>query len=687
MPAETSIVRVDRPFTGGLRDAPSNQRQAAALRDGLYPLGTLVERGGWDSYAYTSSGGGNPSAVWEEVLTASGQTDPDVYVATAAALRLVTSFGRQGDVNVDNLLPLSGPGPGIHFMPGLFNGELLALPQDGETPIICTAGKLDDGEGSTSGFLTSAQVSLTDSTGGLVVSAGSGQFSSNDVGRYIWLEGLHGYRRIAQYVSGGKVVVDAVWDASVASTSGRVRAAGNLGLHTLVTDLGSTSRVGSGTTITGSNTRWNSSAVPGSGRPGYAGAYQLYQGTDIIEPVGVDYGTPLRINSISSDTSLETADAAAEFASSGAVQYVIGRPLVGKVAAVHEGRLYAAGVKWAPRRLQLSPALWNGRTSKNGEFSYEVEIGRATIVASIDVGGSGASGAITGLLSLPSGNLAILCDSEVYILWGQYPAASVRKIKDYGNFDGLSCVTVDDGAWMAGPQGVFEFAGNEPRSITEGHIDATWRRLMAEGGATACLGVIHDHLFVKVTTDLSDTTLVWHRPSRTWCGEWTLPDSIRAFYSSRRPGGPDRLLMAYDDPEVADLSTTIVDEDTPVEVTTNRGSLLARTPFDVAGSLSVEREVKYAKVEHQVVGSGATIEITTGPDGSNEQGSMGPTTGEEIASATFYPVTEVGDTTPSTLGQRTRRFDLTLERVGGNPTVTAVHELELLVKEYRHRDG
>lgn len=687
MPAETRILRIDRPFIGGLRDDPREIRHAARLVDGIYPLEILVERGGWTSYGEVVSGGDGrrPVAALEEIVYASGETDPDMMVAGDYLIYLCTSPSRVGVV--DTSLMMASTSSGLRFMRGLFNGEVLILPQDGETPIMCSATELDLGEGTAavSGAITGVSVALSDALAGRGVTAASDSFSPNDVGKYITIEGLHGSRRITKYVSGGKVAVDEPWDAETSGDVGRVDPVGRLGLHTEVTRLGRAQRIGAGTTITGTGTRWATTGVGQNGTPQQTSAGgDLPHSTDVIAPVGVDYSQPLRIYEVASDTSITLQNNAAQFDASDYVDYVIGRPLVGKVACVHEGRLYTAGVAWAPRRLQISPPLWNGRTSKNGEFSYEVDIAKAMMTAYQDVPSPFAAGEITGLLSLPSGNLAILSTIDVFIAWGQYPAISFRKQADVGNFSGDSCIAVDEGAWFAGPEGVFEFVGNQPRSITEGHIDSRWRRLMNEGGVSVALGFIHDHLFVAVHTDASDVTYVYDRRTRTWPGEWSLPTTITNFYASRTPGNRDRLLMTHNSTAIGDLSTTILDHETDVEETDNLGALSATLPVDVAGALSQEREVKYAKVEYQAVGG--TLEVSTGPDATGPQETLPATTGDEIGHQTLYPISDVADTTPSTLGVRTRRWDMTVDRVGGTPSKVAVHEIELLVKEYRRRD-
>lgn len=693
MAAQTKIVRIDRPGIGGLKDDPRGPRDALELVDGIYPLGVLTERGGWGAYGASSPLSGEyPTAVLEEIVTASNRTESDIYVATASLLGLATSSLRKGIIPTTFAIPGFAQ-PGIHFMRGLFNGEVLALPQDGESPIFCSAGATADGDQA----LATPSIDITDSYKGRSAS-GSSDFSSGDVGKYVFLDGAHGCRRIVSYVSAGKVVVDVAWDASWTSgggsESGRVSAVGVLGLHTEVTRVGTVSHTSGNATITGTGTKWNTAALAGQGRPLYFGGYPAGAGTDVIAPLGVDYGTAVKIESIASDTSITTSAICPAFHATDNVDYVIGRPLVGKVACVHEGRLYTAGVRWAPRRLQISPPLWDGRTSQNGEFSYQVDIGKAMMTAYEEVPSPSAAGAITGLMSLPSGNLAVLCDTEVYIGWGQYPAVSFRKQADYGCFEGRSCLAVDEGAWAAGREGVFEFNGNAPRMIS-GDIDRTWQKLVNEGGSAGpiecTLGMVQDHLFVALQTALSQTWFVWDRRSRTWCGTWSLPFNANYLYPSRVPGARDRLLMAHPDVEnegVSDLCTTITDHLTDVETTENAGSLRMVTAVDIAGDLSQEREVKYAKVTYEVTGSGdPVLEVTPGPDEATPpaDGILPATTAGELGEHTLYPVSTVGDT-GTTLGERVRRFDLTIEHTGDAADNVALHELELAVKEYRLRD-
>lgn len=687
--ATTKLVRVPAPFTGGLKDKPEGPRDAAVLEDALMPLGIACERGG-----FAATGQAVASSlcrdVWEDVIGAGvalgTEAVSDLMFAGTTTVTIATSVARAQNLYLFPDWDCDANDQGFRIMRGTFNGEVLIFPLDGLSPVMCFAGHLTR--------TTATAKNLTTTKGSTITTAGAGTFASTDVGAYLHIGPAHGCRRIVGYVSDTTIVVDVPWDFTLAAEEGAIMPMGLLNLFAKVASSGKASKNGTATTVNGSSTSWDS-FPQGEVAVHAAGAIRGY--TDYIEPLGVDYGTPLPVKAVAGGGSPITVGGTTppDWSGATAIDYIIGRHIPARMGVVHRDTLYLAGYRPYPGRLFIAPPAWDGRTPKNGEFSYEVEIGRAMMMAFQDVPDPFTTHEITGLLSLPSGNLGILCSDATYVGYGAYPALRIDRTSDRGNLKPESCLTAERGAWMAGPEGVFEFQGqNSPRLIS-GDIDGTWTRL-ADGVDNIALGYFNGMLLCTIGTAAAAPTYVWDIRNRVWSGPWSLGAVYAYCYSNRRAatghafgvdpfGGTPRLLAGRGGTQAYDVSSTVVDHTQDIAVTTNRGAFRARTPFDVTGDISVEREVKMAKVQYELTGTGTPqLTMTPGPNGVNPAKQLVATSGDGPDSDLAFPTTDLSGS-ESTLGTRQHRFDLELEHTQGVATRVAVHELEFEVKEYRHR--
>lgn len=692
MAVVTKLARIDRPFTGGLKDDPTGPRDAAELEDALFPLGIACERGG---YGLTGASVASSSAlrVWEDVIGAGvqGSSEPEADMMFAGTTTVTIATDTDADQNI--LLPSvwdhDANTQGYRLMPGTFNGEVLILPLDGLSPIMTYARNVLR--------TTATALSFTMTAGSNVLTCTSASLAATDVGAFVYIAQGHGCRRIVAFVDTTHVIVDSPWTHTLVAATGSILPVGVLNLFAQVAKGGTASKVGTITTVTGTQTQWT--AFPQGEVDVQAGSAGIM--SDYIAPIGVDYGTPLGVNGVASDTSLTVESVTPPTWGASAVNYVVGRHMPGRVACVHKSRLYVAGFRPSPGRLYVSPPRWDGRTPKNGEFSYEVEIGKAMMMAFVDVPDPFTKHEITGLLSLPSGNLAVLTSSGSFAAWGEYPAMTVQKTSDFANLSPESTLAAEGGAWMAGPEGIFEFRNQNTPSLISGDIDRRWRAVADDSSNPVdniALGYYDGHLlcsaYKRTPTD-TGRTFVWDIRRRVWCGEWSLGEVESYYYSSapRAHGGPfggypqtgpTRLIMGKGGTQAYDLSTAFVDHDTAMTVTTNPGAFVGQTPFDFSGDLSVEREAKYVKVQHQMTGADGEADVIPGPDGTIAATTLTQTTGDTIESTIAFPTTDLGGSA-NTLGQRTNRFDVRIERNAGTITKFAVHEIECEVKEYRRR--
>lgn len=685
--AVTKIARIDRPFIGGLKDEPVRPQDAAVLEDALMPAGVACQRGG-----FTTTGQSVTSSscldVWEDVIGAGvalgSEPISDILFAGTTTVTVATNSSRKQNISISTEWDCDANDQGFRIMRGTFNGEVLIFSKDGLTPVQTWAGNITR---------TASTLTLSVLKGSTIVTCSTASFLSTDVGAYIYIGVAHGCRRIVQFIDTTHVVVDAPWNFDTGAVTGRIMNVGTLNLFAKVASSGKASKNGTIVTVTGSNTTWTD--FPQGEVAVHAPSASTKEIADYIEPIGIDYGTPLPVVSVSATSITVNGTTPPDWSGATAIDYVVGRHIPARMGAVHKSRIYLAGYRPFPGRLYISPPRWDGRTPKNNEFSYEVEIGKAMMMAYVDVPDPFTTHEITGLLSLPSGNLGVLCSDTTFVAYGEYPGISVVKTSDFGNLSPESCLVAENGAWMAGTEGVFEFRGQNTPSLISGDIDKTWRDA-ADGISSIALGYFNGMLLCTIGASNDSPTYVWDIRNRVWSGPWSLGAVYAYCYGNRRTatghafgvdpyGNANRLLAARGGTQAYDVSTTVVDHTQDITVTTNPGTFRARTPKDFCGPLTQDREVKYVKVAHQLTGSaGPLASVTPGPDGTNAAGNLSPTTGAEIGEGFFTPDTGFSGT-ESTLGTRTNRFDVEIERTAGTITKFAVHEIEAEVKEYRHR--
>jgi hypothetical protein len=219
---------------------------------------------------------------------------------------------------------------------------------------------------------------------------------------------------------------------------------GYMNLSTLVTDKGTVSS--SGTTVTGKGTDWQGGldAVDG---------YILY-GVDWI--CGANATTWYGVNTVTDDNTLDVIVGSPGLSDS---NYVVGRPLSGHIACVHAGRLWVAGVAWAPNRLQVTPVAHNLNDVFNGVDSSTTDPDNALIVESVDIPDPNSPGS-SPLVGERPRSTPRSAGPDAYIVYGEWPSIQVTKLgEDIGCVDFRGVTFHDNVFYWAGLEGVLVYAG------------------------------------------------------------------------------------------------------------------------------------------------------------------------------------------------------------------------------------
>lgn len=444
---------------------------------------------------------------------------------------------------------------------------------------------------------------------------------------------------------------------------------GQVNISSLVTNKGLVSS--SGSSATGKGTTWQT----GLDRVDQSS----FNNADWI--VATDSTQRVGISSATSDTGLNLQGTPSPSWSDDA--FVIGRPLVGNVIAAHAGRLWVAGVPWAPNRLQVTPVAHNLSDAFNGVDSPTRDPDNAAIIESVEVPDDASPGYITGLASgNDPGPLLILRDRDAYIAYGEWPSIQITKLgDDIGCLDSRAVTFHDKSFYWAGLEGVFTYTpGGGVRNLTEGRIYREWKASLAGAELDAVVvAVVNRTLFVGV--DTAGGTDFGYMLDLDRGGWSTLTDcrwgqaTPVVFAGQGRDVfatelGTNRVvsLRSATDPTLAGVSNSL------------QGSFLARSGRMLLGQAGDLGRVVDAKVTYRLTGtSSPAFTVKFGTTSLDTAGTVSTTTsGTAHATQRFFP----GSTQ---MGNQVRDVQVEFAESAGTITRLELNEFSWVVRLRRPR--
>lgn len=517
-------VSLPNPFTGGwVTDKTPEELgpdEAVDLQDASWVSGRCGSRNALGLIT-PASGLGSANALSGALLwvTAAGQRR---LVATNATTNTVGYFTSWGEGSATAAAVTAAIPSSLRYDPvATYQDEVILAP-------ALDGGALDRknlrwyGQNTTGLVATGGSVTIT-SGSDVVVGAGSNFTTQARVGCYLQIyfnDFTIGQFRITAIESATIIRVAHKVDFTQGGIGWACAAFGEVGLHTKVTDYGRASTAAS--TVTGTATTY----LTGIDRARSADMIGLKKvGATLSTERNYVSGNP------ASDTTLTLNNApGAAWASN---EHVVARPLVGGIIAVHSGRLWAAGVPWAPRRVQVTPPVYGLGNAFNGVDSSTDNFMAAVVAESFEVPSADAPGSIVGLASLPEpGPLWIGATDACYIAYGEWPSVSVTKLGvDIGCLSRASYAARRDGVAWAGADGIFMYRpGGGVDDLTDGRMNRQWRKTIRDltnaGGIAppVLVAMIDGYLFVGLP---SNETWVCEIEKRRWC-KWTVPISAVA---------------------------------------------------------------------------------------------------------------------------------------------------------------
>jgi hypothetical protein len=728
IPLSPIIVRsVAAPGVGGVvTDSPSwelNPQQLAAGTDAIFPKGVISLRGpyitasasgalisaasGWLTGAIAadlpSFGGAGSQPAWP-VLQAAANTGAIGIVAGSPS----GSYGTYPSGSGTALLPRE-----------VYKGEVLWCPQDGVTPIARTCGAPNGSLtansasagtityyqssssifGLTTNFLTAARVGTYIGVGGfpsnnsrLVVTVNDDTHISVD-GVFPVTVGIPGPPTAPPFLSSGQS-----W-GSVAPT--RI---GVLGLCIPVQTLGQASiTTGLYPNVSGFGTLWNTANTPpGHGRP---------QVGDLIGSKGV-YDRVTVIQTITSDTALTISPTPGnDYANR---PYIIYRAAMGRECRYHQGRLYITGVAWDNTGVYYMPvnsplgAFYNPDTSA----TITSDFATSQCLLKFDVPIQAAPGRNVALLSTPQG-LLILRSDNAYLSMGDPPTNTVIELAH-----GAGCVDVrsacvgnrGEGAFWAGPEGIYRYVGGRVIDLTDGRRNREWRQKMATFlvdnvfGVTNCTvscGVLDSHLFVAVQDAINGTVnslWVYDLQDNAWCGDFSGSANIGSMTAYRASSlsssaRDDLYFTNFASMGTGDRSQVyrmggIARDEGGAGTTSMFGTFSIDLPEAVVGAIDDLSRVIELKIVYELTGGDGTtkLRVQSNVDGSTFGLDVDlPTTSGGPQEARIMPTSDVTAPSAGALGLLGRRHGLRLSQVGTKPSSLRVHAVDFVVRPRRPR--
>ena len=725
------VVRtVPRPFTKGINtDLPSwalDPQETPAATDMIFPKGIAAARGPYisasSSGVIVTAGSNWLTSVMAADLPSYGGagTQPTTPIIAGAAQN-----GTVGMITGGLAAGLGAPtligGPQRLLFREVYKGEFLICPQDGKTPIIRFAGAPT---GSTSANSAPAGSGITYYQGSsFILGIGTNFLTAARVGTYIGVGAFpsNNSRLVVATDDDTHLSVDGVFPITTGipappaappvlasgQTWGSVPPTrlGVLGLCIPVQTLGQASiSTGLGTTVAGLGTLWNTANTPpGHGRP-IAG--------DLIGTKGT-YDRLSGIASITNDFTLTIgATPGSDYANR---PYIIYRNAMGREARYHAGRLYITGVDWDNTGVYFLPvnaplgAFWNSDSGATITSDYAT----SQCLLKFDVPIAGAAGKNVALLSTPQGLLVLRTDGA-YLAMGDPPTQTVVEVAHgAGCIDILSaCVgNRGEGAFWAGPNGIYRYVGGRVIDLTEGRRNREWRQKMAtfvpdyifSGTAGyVCCAVQDSHLYVSVTdatTPGINCLWVYDLLNNAWCGDFSgLPSvgiSSMSMYRSTNASqtAADDVYMTIGgtfggiDRSQAVRAGGMVRDEGGLANTTLHGTFSADLPESVTGLPDDHSRVTEMKVTYELQGTSATLSLQTGVDGSGlgTDRALPVTTNGPQTTPPIKPQMDVTQPAAGALGKLGRRHQTRLLSTGTKPSLLRVHHIDLVVRPRRHR--
>jgi hypothetical protein len=548
---------------GVVTDVPAYalaERAAVAQQDACAPEGVLQGRYGW-TYDGTWQlpspriGRGiarNRFVVANRPVTVAGDEFGYIYFtadqATATALISPNPPG----------IAFNDDRDGIYYPRAVYNDEVIFCCSDGHHPIIRYSG----GNGGAPGSLTSpvyvANQAVVKHTN-LIATAPAGMYIpcrtvASPALVPVWPRALTDLNSVNTAMEGIRTVTAGAIPLATYNGTGYAFPA--------VPVYSAGTITGSPTAATGTGTAWQTGAWgkvydlqgPGGGEGGDALLSLPPQAAPPAAP------TPFRmyeIQQVNSNTSIKITCTAGTQPLSTDHNYAICRRLPFKDVAVHQESLWGAGVAQYPGTVYVGDKGWNLAFPVGFTLPFDPSQDWSTtdssllLMNSINVPAVYDGDPIVALLS-SSSPLMVVKHNSIHGIFGDVAAPTPQLLEDgVGATFVHACISVKEGQFVAGGQGVFQFIGGRlVRDLTRGRINRQWRNMVQTQNITniAC-GVTRDHLFVSVymgsptndyrtfVFDLTTGALISDR--FTNCG-------AHCFFSARVAGEMERLMAMND---------------------------------------------------------------------------------------------------------------------------------------------
>lgn len=636
--------------------ATLDHTELAYAEDMLLTEGVPRERGGYTTTGALAPLGGPDNLISVRAVQFQGSGTVDLVVTDAIGRIGLATSGNSGSAVFIS---------GTYLPRAFYNGEVLLCPQSGTGYILRYAGYRTPA-------LVAAAGTVTTTAGSTVVTGAGTTFTTQaPVGSYIQIPGTGIIARVVIVESNTRLSVSAPIPYTLAGVAWGAQVIGQIGLQTRVQDAGTATFTNASTAVTGQGTRWTNGAWA-------QGAVAV--GDSIAKATGQT--TAAVVSAIGSNTAI-TLTANWTEATATAVSYLVTRPLVGREACAHAGRLWVTGVDWAPRRVYVSPRNYALGQMTNEVEDFTTNMGAAREMKYVEVPSSYTPGRIEALLSTPHGLLALATEG-VYLLTGEYPNIAVRLLDEgSGCMDLRSAFTADGIAYWAGREGVYRFYGGQIENLLAGKRRKRWMHLMDDPNfaGTVAMGEVREHLIVGFNPNAPSETWAYDITADAWLGIWNLTNGPPVYLHSARMAGFARELYSVDNTSTRNvyaLSTTIVPRGNAT-VTTNPGFLLFRTGTNLLGAQVGMRRVTDLKVVYAL--SAGTLRVSQVIDGTTKT-DVDLATAASPTTVRIRAKTAVG--TSSGMGTRGRAFALQFQRVTGSGVINCrVMDVQFIVRERR----
>ena len=642
--------------------------QAEALRDAIWSAnGDLSKRGGFLYATGANPINGNTTGLTSCVLTAvEDTTTPLSYtyklvVGDTARLGVLSSYSYQYGTATTSTTSTT-ISRGYRMWPLMeWQDEVLVAAEAWNTGYyqLLRWGKSTATEGSGTG-------TITVTTGSDVVTGLGTSFTTEvTAGQYISISNAQflTFSFLVEKVnSNTSLRISSRAQVSAAAVTFNVENVAQVNISSLLTTKGTiTTGVNTGT---GKGTNWNS-------------------GLDTLNPgsiawiCGTAATTRYGVTSVSSDTSIAVGGTPGLTDST----YVAGVPMYGHIAVNHAGRLWVAGVPWAPNRVQVTPVGMNLNDVFNGVDSSTTDPDNAAVIESVDIPDDSSAGFVTALVSgNDPGPLLVLRDRDAYIVYGEWPAIQVTKLgDDIGCAHWQGATFHDQAFYWAGVEGVFTYTpGGGVRNLTEGRIYREWKNAVGDDRiTTAVVAAVNGVLFVTVTLNTGSNFGYMLDLDR---GAWSvLTDTNWAAGTEVVVAGQGR------DVFVTDLTTNrVVSLRSATEPTyagaanSLTGSFLARSGRMLLGSAGQLGRVIGARLTYRMTGSSPQFTVKFGSTSLATAATVTTTT-----SGTAYATTRIRPTL--NLGSEFRDVQVEFAESSGTPTRLELNEFQWVTRERRVR--